>query len=145
MKPILIVVAVLLVVAVTTKSHFAGLGGTVDNALNAIPPVSIPSILDQSEDAGSELKLVLLALMPEGFDNTEMQLEAGEYLFIIGNRTGLKEVSIRLDRKGNERIAATVAGGRQRDWKKRLKLTAGTYFVTVNDNPKWTCQIVVGR
>ena len=68
MKPILIVVAVLLVVAVTTKSHFAGLGGTVDNALNAIPPVSIPSILDQSEDAGSELKLVLLALMPEGFE-----------------------------------------------------------------------------
>jgi len=74
-----------------------------------------------------------------------MQLDVGEYLLIIGNRTGLKEVSIRLDRKGNERVAATAMGGRQRDWKKRLKLTAGTYFVTANDNPTWTCQIVVGR
>lgn len=145
MKPLLIVVAVLLVVAVTTKSHFAGLGGTVDSEANAIPAVVIPSVLDQSEEVGSEVKLVLLALMPEGFDNTEMQLDSGEHLFIIGNRTGLKEVSVRLDREGKGLVAETIVGGRQRDWKKRLKLTVGTYLVTVNDKPNWTCRIVVSR
>jgi hypothetical protein len=26
---------------------------------------------------------------------------------------------------------------------KRLKLTPGNYLVTANDNPEWTCRIVV--
>ena len=145
MRTILVWVAGVLLVAAATKAHFAGRNETVQNVANAIPPVVFSSGLDQSADAGSEVKLVLLALWPEGFDSTEMQLNPGEYLFIIGNRAGLKEMNLRLDREGNERLAAAVVGRRQTDFKTRLKLTTGTYVVTANDNPDWICRIVVGR
>jgi hypothetical protein len=149
MKAALIFAAVLLLVVVATTSNFARRGAKIEVvapvAANAIPPVDIPSSLAQSGEAGPEVKLVLLALLPHGFENTEMHLDAGDYVFIIGNRTGLREVDVRVDREGKERVASAAVGGRKRDWKQRLKLTPGTYVVTANDNPDWTCRIVVGR
>jgi hypothetical protein len=145
MKAVLILAAVLLLVVAANNSHYLGRSAEVESAANAIAPVDIPSNLGQSDEAGPGVKLVLLALMPEGFDSNEIQLDAGEYLFIIGNRTGLKEVSVRLDREGNEHIAMAAVGGRRRDWKKRLKLTPGTYVITADDNTDWTCRITVRR
>jgi hypothetical protein len=147
MKAALIVVAVSLLVVIATKTQFAGHSPEAVKApratTDAIPPVELPSSLGQSDEAGPEIKLVLLALLPHGFETNEMQLESGDYLLIIGNRTGLREVNVRLDREGKERVAAAAAGGRQREWKKRVKLTPGNYIVTANDNPEWTCRIVV--
>lgn len=145
MKVLLILAAVVLLFAVAAESHFAGRRTTVENPSNAIAPVAIPSTLEQTGEDGPELKLVLLALWPKGFESSEMQLDPGEYLFIVGNRTGLKEVNVRVIREGNEHVAAATVGGRRSDWKKRLILTTGTYVVIANDNPDWTCRIVVGR
>ncbi|HET8781230.1 MAG TPA: hypothetical protein VFM63_02340 [Pyrinomonadaceae bacterium] len=145
MKAVLILAAVLLLVAAATKSHFARRGAEVENIANAIAPVDTPPNLGQSDEAGPEVKLVLLALWPEGFETNEMQLEPGEYLFIIGNRTGLKEVNVQLQREGRERLAAAVVGGRRRDLKQRVRLTPGIYVVTAGENPEWTCRIMVGQ
>lgn len=145
MKIRLYLAAVVLIVIVVTWSQLTGRTAEFEDTANTIAPVEIPSMQSQSDEAGPELKLVLLALQPEGFDSSEMQLVPGEYLFIIGNRTGLKEVSVRLEREGEGRVAAAAVGGRQRDWKNRLKLTPGTYIVTANDNPNWICRITVGR
>jgi hypothetical protein len=145
MKTILIVAAVLLLVVGAAKSQFMGRSAEVERVADAIPPVAVPSSLDQSQEAGPEVKLVLLALRPEGFEPNELQLEPGEHLFIFGNRTGLREVTMRLEREGNGRVAESAVGGRPTDWKKRLRLTPGTYVVTANDNPDWTCRIVVGH
>jgi hypothetical protein len=145
MKTPLYLAAIVLLVVAMTSSHLMRRTADLEETANAIAPVAIPSIEDQSDEAGPELKLILLALHPEGFDSSEMQLDPGEYLFIIGNRSGLKEVSVRLEREGDGRIAAAAVGGRQRDWKTRLKLTPGTYVVTANDNPDWICRITVGR
>lgn len=145
MKPILILATAVLLVAVATNSHFVQSSADAENvSISAtIPPINIPSNLGQSDEAGPEVKLVLLALLPHGFDTNQMQIEAGDYLFIVANRTGLREVNVRLERGGNERVAsATVRGSRIR-WKQRLKLTPGSYLVTADDNPDWTCRIVV--
>ena len=145
MKTVLILAAVVLLVVAVSNAQFIRRYTALETAANAIAPVAIPSSLNQSQEAGPEVKLILIALRPEGFDAREMQLEPGEYLFIIGNRTGLQNVNVRLDRDGNERIDAASVGGRQRDWKKRLKLARGVYVLTANDNPDWICRIVVGR
>jgi hypothetical protein len=145
MKTPLYLAVVVLLVVVVTGSHLMGHTAEIEDAGNAIAPVEISSIKGQSNEAGSDVKLVLLALRPEGFESSDMQLDPGEYLLIIGNRTGLKEVNVRLEREGDGRIAAAAVGGRQRDWKKRLKLTPGTYVVTANENPDWICRITVGR
>ena len=146
MKTILITATVLLLVGVAAKSHFAGRNVTAADkfpaAAEAIPPVAIPN-LGQSDEVGPDFKLVLLALLPHGFETTEMQLEAGEYMFIIGNRTGMKEVDVRLNREGKGRVGEATVGGRKRNWKQRFKLTPGNYIVSANDNPEWTCRIEV--
>ena len=146
MKPLIVLTAVLLLVVVATASNLAGRDVTVEDvSINTIPPVSVPSDLGQSDEAGAEVKLVLLALLPHGFENSEMQLEPDDYLFVIGNRTGMREVNLRIDREGKERVATVTAVGRQRDWKQRLKLIPGIYLITANDNPDWSCRLVVGR
>ena len=137
MKVLLIAAAVLLLVGVAAKSHF----GT--SAASEIPPVEIPANLAQSDEVGPDFKLVLLALLPHGFETSEMDLVAGEYVIIIGNRTGLKEIDVRIDREGKVRVGEATLGGRQRDWKQRIKLTPGNYLVTANGNPEWTCRIEV--
>jgi len=142
-KIIMIIAAALLLVVGAAKSQFVGrLTGTTHLA-GGIAPVPIPESLERSDEAGPEVKLVLLALWPEGFETNEMRLESGDYLFIIGNRTGLKEVNIRLDRERDERLVAVTVGGRQRDLKRRLKLTPGSYVVTADRNPNWVCRITV--
>jgi len=142
MKAILILAAVLLLGVGATTSRFAGSSEKLEAAVDAIPPVDISSNLGQSDEAGPEIKLVLLGITPLGFDSNEMQLDAGEYLFIVGNRTGLREVNVRLDREAKQRMAAATVRGRG-NWKQRLKLTPGTYVVSVDDNPNWICRIVV--
>jgi hypothetical protein len=144
MKSILVPAAVFLLVIGAAMSEFVAHVASVER-VDAIAPLALPGSLERSDEAGPEVKLLLLALLPEGFDNKEMQLEPGEYLLIIGNRTGLRDVNVRFDRQGNERIGAGVVDGRQRNWKKRLKLSTGSYVVTANDNPDWTCRIVVAR
>jgi hypothetical protein len=148
MKAVLILAAVLLLGVVAASSHFAGRSAVVENtpvaAANTIPPIDVSAGLSQSDEAGPEVKLILLALRPEGFDSREMQLDAGDHLFIISNRTGLKEVNIRLEREGKERVAAVKMHGRRMDWKQRLKFKPGTYLITADDNPEWTCRIMVG-
>ena len=128
MKALLLTTAILLLVAVTAKS-----------------PVNVPQNLSQSAEVGPEFKLVLLALLPHGFETNEMQLDAGEYMFIVGNRTGLKEVNIRFGREGEKPLATPTLGGRSRDWKQRLKLTPGDYVISASENPDWTCRIIVRR
>lgn len=147
MKTIIISAVVLLLVGVAAKSHFAERTVTavdqVPTAAEAIPPVEISSNLAQPDEVGPDFKLVLLALLPHGFETTEMQLEAGDYMFVIGNRTGMREVDVRLDREGKGRVGAATVGGRKRNWKQRFKLTPGNYIVSANDNPDWTCRIEV--
>ena len=143
MKTILILAAVLLLVLSAAKSRFiAGTAGAEEMS-DALASTVIPDRLEQSDETGPEVKLVLLALWPEGFEINEMQLAPGEYLFIIGNRTGVRRVSVNLDREGNDRLVAATVGGRQRDFKQRLKLTPGTYAVTADENPNWICRIRV--
>jgi hypothetical protein len=145
MKPPVALAAIVLLVLAGANSQLIGRYLEVENSATAIAPVQIPATLDQTGEAGSEVKLVLLALLPEGFDTKEMRLAAGDYVFIIGNRTGLREISVRLDREGLGRVGAATMGGRQRNWKQRMRLTTGTYIVTANDNPDWTCRIIVGE
>ena len=137
MKTILVFGAISVLIVISAAARFAGDTENIENGPSAIPIL-------QSDELTSDVKLVLLALRPEGFETSEIQLAAGEYVFIIGNRTGMKEINVRLDREQRESLVAATLRGRQKDWKQRLKLTPGTYVVRANDNPDWTCRIVVG-
>lgn len=145
MKPLVVLATVVLLAVAGANSRLLDRYAEMEDVADAVAPVNVPPLLAQSDEAGPGVKLVLLALLPEGFDTSLMQLEPGDYVFIIGNRTGLRDVNVRFDREGNARVAAATLRGRQRDWKQRMQLVSGTYLVTANENPEWSCRIVVGR
>lgn len=143
MKVNLISVAILLVVAASTASQFAGRSAKLTE--HALIPALLNSSrpVDQTEEANRDIKVVLLTLRPEGFEPQEMQLSAGEYLLIAKNRTGLDELNLRLARDNGEHVSQAKVGARRKDWKQRLKLSPGTYRLTESSHPEWSCRIVV--
>ena len=143
MKVVLVLVVTLVVLA-SAVSQYAG-RNTTDNQQPSIPAAdssSAPAV--QSDEATSDIKVVLVNLRPEGCEPEELQLSAGEYLFIARNRTGLDELNLRLIRE-NQQIAGGKIPALRKDWKQRLKLTPGTYQLTESTQPEWICRIVVER
>ena len=88
---------------------------------------------------------MLVALRPEGFEPAEIELSAGEYLFVVRNRTGLDEINVRLQRENGEPLGQGKIEARRKDWKQRLKLTPGTYILSEDSHSDWHCRIVVGK
>jgi hypothetical protein len=145
MKTALIFSAVLLVAIAASAAHLSR-PSKVENtpASNAASSVPVdPPAMAQSGESEPSIKLVLLELRPEGFEPNEIQLQAGEYMWMIRNRTGLDEVKLSLNRAGNERVTTATAHSRLRDWKQRMKLTPGTYVFSAPGYPDWTCRVVV--
>jgi hypothetical protein len=113
--------------------------------MGEVPPIINPKLpLEAFAEVSSDVRPVLLALRATGFDPQEVQLTPGEYLFVIRNQTGLDEVGIHLVRQRGEQVAGASAKRRHQDFKRRLRLTAGSYLVMVDGYPDWTCQILVG-
>ena len=143
MKAVLVLVVTLVVLA-SAVSHYAGRGTTGSQQPSLTAPDSSSAPTAQSDEASPDIKVVLVNLRPEGCEPEELQLTAGEYLFIVRNRSGLEEVNLRLIRE-NQQLADGKIPAQRKDWKQRLKLTPGTYQLTESTQPEWTCRIVVER
>lgn len=91
--------------------------------------------------------LIPLTLTPYGFEPTEMNLRPTRVVLAVYNRTGLKELSLRIDRDtpGNprERIAQERVPSSRWKWGKQLVLAPGTYIVSEERHPEWVCRIKV--
>ena len=137
---------ILLTIAFTTTAH---LGRPAEIVNGAATSASFRSETDAqgnervTDEAPSNIQVVLITLRSEGFEPTEMRLPSGEYLVIVRNRTGLASVNVQLQREAGERLGTATVGARQRDWKQRTRLTPGVYLLSETDHPDWTCRIVV--
>jgi hypothetical protein len=109
--------------------------------------VATQSAAAQGSDSqdSTNIQVVLVALRPEGFEPAEIELPAGEYLFVVRNRTGLDEINVRLQRENGEPLGQGKIEPRRKDWKQRLKLTPGTYILSEDSHSDWHCRIVVGK
>ncbi len=155
-RTMLPVLTAILVAITASASHFAArnarekklpTASTTSTSLKEghVPNLSVSRAVGSTDEAPSDIRVVLLALRSEGFEPQEIQLAAGEYLFVVRNRTGLDEVNVRLLREANQQLATAKVRARQRDWKQRLQLTPGTYVLTESGHPEWSCRIVVLR
>lgn len=145
---LLLISAILFIAAATTTAEFIEASNSANNVtqLSAQPTTVEPVRIGQtSDEASADVKVVLLTLRGEGFEPAEMQLAAGEYLLVVRNRSGLKEVNVRLVRDNSELLGQAKVGARHRDWKPRLRLTPGTYVLAETNYPEWSMRIVVNR
>lgn len=90
---------------------------------------------------GPEAKALLIAVQPDGFEPAEMDVEEGRYLLVVQNRSGLSDIVVRLEAQDGKKVQE---GHTQRQqWRKRFDLKKGTYRLTVENYPEWSCVLHV--
>jgi hypothetical protein len=144
--------ALLLVAAITAVARFGARSTEVSKAAETttiptnVPSETSPPVQERlTDEAPADIQVVLLALRSDGFEPAEIKLAAGEYLFVVRNRSGLDEVNVRLFRGNSEQLRSGKVGARRNDWKQRIQLTPGNYVLTETGHPEWTCRIEVTR
>ena len=138
------IVAMVIATSIFAKRLSNAETATFDKTIS-VPPVNTQGSERLADEAPANIQVVLLALRPEGFEPSELQLTPGEYLFVVKNRTGLDEINVRLARENGQPMLAGKSGLRRQDLKQRLHLTPGTYRLTETDHPDWTSTIVVSN
>jgi hypothetical protein len=86
---------------------------------------------------------VLVTIFPGGFNTTQITSPAIPFFLLIENRSGLSEVSLRLDRLAGSRLRQVSMGREQPDWSDLLDLTPGDYVLSEANHADWTCHITV--
>ena len=84
---------------------------------------------------------VVFAVRPTGFNPPEVNLAKGRYLFIVQNRSGIRDLTFQLDREAGERLHEVH--DQKLQWKKIFDLNPGTYMLTVAGHPEWRSVITV--
>lgn len=107
-----------------------------------------PAIVSaQSGQGRPSAYLIPVTLTPYGFEPTEMNLRPSRVVLAVYNRTGLRELSLRIDREApgspRERIAQERVPSSRWKWSNQLVLAPGTYIVSEEHHPEWVCRITV--
>jgi len=98
---------------------------------------SIPaSATDESDIHG-----LVFAIRPTGFEPAEVEVAKGAYLFIVQNRSGIRDLDFRLDRQAGEKLHEVR--DQRAQWKKQFDLKPGTYVLSIVDHPEWRSVITV--
>jgi hypothetical protein len=85
----------------------------------------------------------LITVRPKGFEPSSITRAAGPFILKVDNRSGLREVSLRLDRVAGTRLRAVQVPRQKLDWREQLELGPGNYLLTEANNPTWVCRITV--
>lgn len=87
--------------------------------------------------------VILLTIRPTGFEPAEATLPAGKYLLVVQNRSGLKELTLRLDAASKGRLLEVNTPKGKLDWRRKLNLAPGNYTLTEANNPEWVCRVTI--
>lgn len=97
----------------------------------------------QSATTIQRMKVALVVIRPYGFEPGEMTHSAGRVLLVVYNRSGLKHITLRLDREAGNRLREVNVPREKRDWRELVDLTPGNYLLTEANHPKWACRITI--
>jgi hypothetical protein len=85
----------------------------------------------------------LITITPGGFDTAQITAPAVPFFLLVENRSGLDEVSLRLDRVAGARLRQVTVAQEQLDWSDLLDLSPGEYVVSEGSHPSWICHITI--
>ena len=109
-------------------------------ALEKLGEAGVPVIL-QARSSEPDIRGLVIAIRPTGFIPAEIDLKEGRYLLIVQNRSGIRDLTFRLDRDTGEKLQETR--DQKLQWKKTFDLHPGRYVLSVVDHPKWQSIITV--
>ena len=100
----------------------------------------IPPNETEQQGNGAEAKALMIAIQPYGFQPSDLEVEEGRYLLVVQNRTGLSNLTVKLE--GEDHTTIHEDHAQQKQCRKRLDLKKGSYRLTVENFP-WSCMIRV--
>jgi|GEM_PF-3280677 len=89
----------------------------------------------------SNVEGIVFSVQPYGIEPSEVNIAKGSYLFIVQNRTNVRDLTFRIDRQAGGRVHEVR--GQKLQWKKIFDFNPGTYELTVADHPEWRSVITV--
>jgi hypothetical protein len=100
-------------------------------------------IAAQSDSPDKRIGAEVIILRPNGFEPAQITRPNGMFLLAIDNQTGLKDVTLRLERANGVREAEVQLPGHRVRWRKRVNLSPGDYVVKVAGHPEWVCRLAI--
>jgi hypothetical protein len=112
-------------------------------AMVAETPSQPPRVTQQAPVKAKLTDSVLVTIFPGGFNRTQITSPAIPFFLLIENRSGLSEVSLRLDRVAGSRLRTAAVEREQPNWADLLDLSPGEYVLSEANHPDWICHITV--
>lgn len=91
----------------------------------------------------SNMAALPIALRMNGFAPAAIERPAGDFFISVTNLTGFPDLEFRLDREKGERLHSVQVPREQPTWRQSVRLTPGTYLLTVRDHSEWSCRITI--
>ena len=147
---ILILFLAAVVVAVIAVSARAFIGSS-EHPVKAPPTApSKPARSQEQPPAQMQTAITLprleaehITITPTGFEPSEITRPAGQILLAVNNRSGLDDVTIRVDIEGGLRVAQAHESRTRLSWRGAVTLLPGRYVITEANHPDWVCRIIV--
>ncbi len=91
----------------------------------------------------SNMVALPIALRMNGFAPAEIERPAGDFFISVTNLTDSPDLVFSLGRENGERLHSAKAPKEKRAWRQGLRLAPGTYLLSVQDRPEWSCRITI--
>jgi hypothetical protein len=113
-----------------------------------------PSVVDPIENSRSagaapaapppeSVEAVVLTLHPKGFEPDSIARAAGRFILGVSNRSGVGQISLRLDRENGVSLFNAQISRNKPQWGEVFDLSPGTYLFREASHPKWVCRVTI--
>ena len=149
-----IIACLILLIAAWTSSAIASRARRNNPLERAIDPSSEPAVSVLATKPASSGKpvrpqppqvteSVLLTITPRGFDLTEITVAQGPFFLLVENRSGVPEMSLRINQAAGLLVKVADVGRELADWADLLDLPPGSYVLSETGHPGKVCSLTV--
>ncbi|MFN0113008.1 MAG: hypothetical protein ACKVZH_29460 [Blastocatellia bacterium] len=107
------------------------------------PAVMFSDAAPNGKSAPVHIARELVTIHPFGFEPAELTSPSSRFLLDVQNRSGLREVVLRLDRETGARLRQERVPRAKLDWRTVIDLPPGSYLLTEEKHPAWVCRITI--
>jgi hypothetical protein len=86
---------------------------------------------------------LVTTLTAAGFTPDRLSRAAGRFNLRVRNRSGQREVVLRLSNSAGEKVTEVKLTDKVREWTAPVELAAGAYTLSEAAHPEWTCRVEV--
>jgi hypothetical protein len=110
----------------------------LETAKRSAEPESGPTTVSEN------VEVELITILPNGFEPGEIVRQAGSFVLMFDNQSGLQPLDFRLERSGMPRVAE-LRLRRKTDSTAILNLPHGEYRVTEANHPEWNLKLTLTK